>query len=171
MYLRQNRQSHLHAWWTLSPPTTHLRPTTHQYPKILRHYPSHVNGQKMSRRLSSVFSFLWPTVKAPHSATTKIPISSEDVAALGFVDLFPDHHVITSSWCSRRRVHWCFIQLIHSTMRSPPNKEEEAYQMDISYQDLLVEERRANKVSFKSFLVLRPVSWFILLVPTISIRL
>jgi hypothetical protein len=56
-------------------------------------------------------------------------------------------------------------------MRCPPNKEEE-YQMDISYQDLLVEEKQTFKALFKSFLVSRPVSrWFIGSLSTILILL
>ena len=58
-------------------------------------------------------------------------------------------------------------------MRFPSNKEEdEEYQMDISYQDLLVEEKQTFKALFKSFLVSRTVSrWFIGSLSTILILL
>lgn len=171
---------HLHAWWTRS-----ALPSPHQHPKTFWHYPSHVNAQKMCliTRRSSLFSMTKmegigiQQLDVPWRPKSQSHLLKTGPSALGFVDLFLGHHVITSSHVIPNAPEGestdAFIQLIHSTMRSPPNKEEdEEYQMDISYQDLLVEEKQTFKALFKSFLVSRPVSrWFIGSLSTILILL
>ena len=179
MYLVLNRQSHLHACWTRS-----ALPSPNQHAKTFRHYPSHVNTQKMCliTRRSSLFSMTKmegigiQQLDVPWRPKSQSHLLKTGPSSLGFVDLFLGHHVITSSHIPNApegESTDAFIQLIHSTMRFPSNKEEdEEYQMDISYQDWLVEEKQTFKALFKSFLVSRTVSpWFIGSLSTILILL